>query len=156
MKSSQGQQTIKQLEKRKGGYHYLKVDASIVNQFGNKRGTRLICEVDGLVSYRCGLNHLGDGNFFVILAGKHLKTLGKESGDLVDYKISEDPDQLGVDIPEVLEVLLEQDEEAKSIFSRLTDGKKRSLIYSILKIKDIDKQVRTILDYLSEQKRKLS
>ena len=148
MISYEGQQTIKQLEKRKGGYYYLKIEAAIVEQFPHKRKTRLICEIDQIVSYRCGLNHLGDGNFFIILASKYLKTLDKKLGDVIDYIIKVDPDQLGVDIPEVLQVLLDQDEAAKSKFSTLTDGKKRSLIYSILKIKDIDKQVKTILHVL--------
>ncbi|WP_299519252.1 YdeI/OmpD-associated family protein [Winogradskyella sp.] len=156
MTTYQGQQTIKQLEKRKGGYYYLKIEASIVEQFPHKRKTRLICEINNEVSYRCGLNHLGDGNFFIILAGKYLKALDKELGDGVDYILKVDPNQLGVDMPEVLQVLLDQDEEAKSIFNALTNGKKRSLIYSILKIKDIDKQVKKTLDFLSHETRKNS
>lgn len=153
--SHYGRQTIKQLEKRKGGYYYLKIDAEIIERFRKKRTTRMICNMDETVSYRCGLNHLGDGNFYVIVAGKYLEKLRKEVGDEVDYKITEDPDQLGVDIPEVLTVFLGQDPEAKVIFDALTDGKKRSLIYSFAKIKDIDKQVRNIMDFLAEEKRKM-
>ncbi len=153
MSLHQGQQTIKQLEQRKGGYYYLKIEAAIVGKLSNKRKTRLICTIDNLVSYRCGLNHLGDGNFYLIVSGKRLKALGKNLGDLVAFSIEEDPDQLGVAIPEVLEVLLAQDPEAKSIFDVLTDGKKRSLIYAILKVKDLDKQVRIALDFLNEQNR---
>lgn len=155
MKSHKGTQTIKQLEKRKGGYFYLKIDAKIINQYSKKRATRMICNIDEKVSYRCGLNHLGDGNFYVIVAGKYLKELNKELGEKVSYRIDEDPDQLGVEIPEVLIVLLEQDSDLKEVFDKLTDGKKRSLIYSFVKLKDIDKQVKKITNFLAEEQLKM-
>ncbi|GAB5476126.1 MAG: hypothetical protein Mars2KO_42250 [Maribacter sp.] len=152
MDSYQGIQPIKQLEKRKGGYFYLKIDKEIVEQFSRKRATRLICTINGSVSYRCGLNHLGDGNYFIILASKYLDQLKKELGDSVKYKIEKDPDQLGVDTPEVLTVFLEQEPEFKRIFNQLTDGKKRSLIYAILKVKDIDRQINIITDFLNQNR----
>ena len=136
MTSYQETQEINQLEKRKGGYFYLKIDSDVINQFSRKRATRMICTIDNQVSYRCGLNHLGDGNFYVIVARKYLIKLNKELGDKVDFRIEEDPDQLGVDMPEVLTVFLEQEPESKKVFNQLTDGKKRSLIYGILKVKD--------------------
>ena len=155
MDTHSGQQTIKQLEKQKGGYFYLSLDAAIVNQFEKKKATRLICTLDHEVSYRCGLNHLGDGNFYVIVANKYLKKLGKEAGDVVNFKFVKDPDPLGVEMPEVLHVFLEQDADSKQMFNTLTDGKKRSLIYSIVKIKDIDKQVRLITAFLTKEQFKV-
>lgn len=150
----QGTQKIKQLEPIRGAYFYLKINAEIVGQFEKKRATRLICTLDETVSYRCGLNHFGDGNFFIILAKSRLAKLNKELGDEVHYKIEKDPDQLGVKMPEVLITLLNQDADAKRIFEKLTDGKKRSLIFSIKKVKNIDLSVRKILDFLEEQRLK--
>jgi hypothetical protein len=155
MKTYQEIQTIKQLEKRKGGYYYLKISAEIINQFTKKRATRMICTIDNKVSYRCGLNHLGDGNFYIIVAGKYLEKLNKELGEEVNFRIDEDPDQLGVEMPEVLTVFLEQDSDSKAIFGKLTDGKKRSLIYSFVKLKDIDKQIKIIIDFLAKEKQKM-
>ena len=151
MKTFKGQQPIKQLEKRKGGYYYLGFDSEIINQFSKKKATRIICNIDQIVSFRCGLNHLGDGNFYVIVARKHLEKLNKDMGDNVDFMIEEDPDQLGVEMPEVLNVFLEQDLESKAIFDKLTNGKKRSLIYSFVKIKDIDKQIKIIMNFLEKE-----
>jgi len=147
-----GEQSINQLEKRKGGYYYLFIDAQIVNAFERKKATRIICKLDDTVSFRCGFNHLGDGNFYIIIAKRYIDKLKKGLGDRVKFQIEEDPDQLGVEMPEVLEVLLEQDSDAKEIFSQLTDGKKRSLIYSIAKSRNIDKQVQNILDFLQREK----
>lgn len=144
------EQHIRQLEKRKGGYFYLQVNAEIIDQFEKKRHTRLVCTIDGQVSYSCGLNHLGDGNYFIIVASKYLKQLGKGLGQKVIFEIREDPNPLGVEVPEVLAVLLAQDEEVHRVYQQLTDGKKRSLIYTLLKVKDIDEQVHTALKFLEE------
>jgi hypothetical protein len=151
MKSFVGEQPIGQLEKIKGGYYYLKIDAEVVNQFEKKRHTRMICHLDKKLSFRCGLNHLGDGNFFIIVSGKILEQLNKKLGSKIHYKIEEDPDQLGVEVPEVLSTVLEQDEELKEIYNKITDGKKRSLIYTILKTKNIDKQVQDITTFLNNE-----
>ena len=151
----QFQQVIHQLEKRKGGYYYLKIAAETVEQFEKKRHTRLRCNIDGLLEYSCGLNHYGDGNYFIILSGKNLKKLGKELHEEVSFEIFEDPNPLGVEVPEVLEVLLVQDEAAKATYDKLTDGRKRSLIHSIKPIKDLDKQVDKILKFLEDERMKL-
>jgi hypothetical protein len=151
MKYFEDEQPIGQLEKIKGGYYYLKIEAEIINQFEKKRHTRMICHLDKKISFRCGLNHLGDGNFFIIVSGKNLEQLNKKLGNTIHFKIEEDPDQLGVEIPEVLIALLEQDEALKMIYDKITDGKKRSLIYSISKTKNIDKQVNEISAFLNKE-----
>lgn len=145
-------QSVLQLEKRKGGYFYFHIDNSLVDQFEKQRKTRLVCRVENQVEFSCGLNHLGDGNFFIILAGRHLKALGRALGDELQFEIYEDPNPLGVAMPEVLEVLLAQDEEARQTFEAMTDGKKRSLIYAISRVKDLDKQIARSQKILQEQR----
>ena len=153
--SYKGEQAVGQLGKIKGGYFYLMIEADVINRFERKRHTRLVCHLDEKISYQCGLNHLGDGNFFIIIAGKYLEQLGKKVGSFVHFKIEEDPNPLGVDVPEVLTVLLAQDESLSEIYDKITDGKKRALIFSIIKIKDIDKQVQGITEFLAKEKQQL-
>ena len=148
MQTFQDEQVINQLEKRKGGYFYLTIPAEVVNQFDNKRHTRLICTINEYFTFQCGLNHLGDGNFFIIVGSQKMKEIGKKLGDKVRFEIKEDPNPLGVDIPEVLEAVLEQDEELKSIYENLSLGKQRSVIFAIQKIKSIDKQIEGIRKYI--------
>jgi len=131
MKSFKDEQIIGQLEKRKGGYFYITISADIVNQFKNKRLTRFLCTIDKKLTFQCGLNHLGDGNFFIILGSKNLKAIDKQLGDKIYFELAEDPNPLGVDMPEVLEAVLEQDEELKTTFNGLTLGKKRNVIHSM-------------------------
>ncbi|WP_394351668.1 YdeI/OmpD-associated family protein [Lunatibacter salilacus] len=74
------------------------------------------------------------------------KTLGAQ----IYFELSEDPNPLGVDIPEVLEVLLEQDLKLKTVFESLTFGKKRSVIFSINKTKDIYKQIQKSIQIIND------
>ena len=67
------------------------------------------------------------------------------------FLLEVDPNPLGVEEPEVLTVLLDQDSMAKEQYDQLTDGKKRSLIFSLLKTKNIDLQIHKILQFLEEQ-----
>ena len=129
----------------------MKIDAKIINQFEKGRHTRLVCILDEKITLRCGLNHLGDGNFFIIVSEKNLNQLNKKLGSMIHFKIEEDPDQLGVEMPEILDVLLSQDENSKAIFDKISDGKKRSLIHTILKTKDLDKQIQTSTEFLKKE-----
>jgi hypothetical protein len=147
----EGEQYFGQLEKQKGGYFYLKIEAEVINKFEKKRHTRLICYLEKTIEFRCGLNHLGDGNFFIIIAGKYLDQLNKKLGQNIHYKIEKDPDQLGVDMPEVLSEILHQEQALKAIFDKISDGKKRSLIYTIVKIKDINKQIQAVHRFLEKE-----
>ena len=76
--------------------------------------------------------------------------LDKKAGDKVAFSITEDPNPLGVAIPEVLEVLMDQEPELRQRFDAFTDGRKRSLIHAVSAIRDIDKQVRKALDLLQQ------
>jgi hypothetical protein len=143
------EQILGQLEKRKGGYYYLKIDSEIVNQFENMRHTRLICILENKLSFQCGLNHFGDGNFFIIISSKNLETIGKNLGDLICFELIKDPNPLGVDMPEVLESIIEQDQELKEKYEKLTFGKKRSIIHQINKIKNIDLQISKTINLIT-------
>ena len=135
------QQSIQQLETRKGGYFYLEVPAAYVQKLSRQRKTRLLCTLDQDLTYRCGLNHLGNGDFYIILSQKNLKDLGKQLGSHVRVSLEEDPNPLGVEIPEVLVVLLEQEAFLQQKFEALSDGKKRSIIHQINRIKNIDLKI---------------
>jgi uncharacterized protein YdeI (YjbR/CyaY-like superfamily) len=67
---------------------------------------------------------------------------------LVNYTIQKDPLPLGVEVPEVLIVYLNQDSDALAIYDKLSDGRKRTLIHRVLRTKDIDKQINLIGDFL--------
>ena len=77
---------------------------------------------------------MGDGNFFIILSKKNLEKINKKFGDKLFFELNKDPNPLGVEFPEVLTVLLDQDKELQSVFEELSMGKKRHIFHSIIKI----------------------
>jgi hypothetical protein len=148
MEVYQSRQAIGQLEKRKGGYYFLKVDAEVVHQFRGGKNTRFLCKLER-IAFSCGLNHFGDGHFFIILSTKRVKTLGRKVGDVIDFELREDPNPLGVELPQTLAALLQQDELLHRQFEQLTDGKKRSLIHAVGRIKDVDKSIQKTIELLN-------
>ena len=152
MKTYTETQKVKQLEKRKGGYFYFMIPATTVNEYENKRMTRFICTLEEKLEFQCGLNHLGDGNFFIIISSKNLASINKGLGNEVSFELREDPNPLGVEMPEVLQVLLDQDPELNTKFEKLTNGKKRHIIYSINKLKNIDRQVQKAVEMIENIK----
>jgi len=135
-------QTVKQLEKRRGGYFYIIIESKIVEGFPEKRKTRLLCTPEEKVTFQCGLNHLGNGDFFIIVSSKNLKSISKGLGERIAFKLQEDPNPLGVAMPEFLEVLLLQDSVLSKKFKNLSMSNKRHIIHSTSKVKDIDIQVK--------------
>lgn len=76
-------------------------------------------------------------NRYVISFGKrYQKELGIAKNDLFTLQLIENTSKYGVEMPEELQAVLESDLEAFECFERLTDGKKRSLIYIIRRIKN--------------------
>ncbi|MDX2284999.1 MAG: YdeI/OmpD-associated family protein [Bacteroidia bacterium] len=141
MTAYQDEQPIGQLGRQRGGYCYLRLDAQTVQQFPRQRHTRLICRLEGQIEFRCGLNHLGDGHFFIILSARHLASLGKAPGDRIRFVLTADPDPLGVEMPEVLEALLSQDEALQAAFGQLSLGKQRNVIHQLIRIRNPDLQI---------------
>ncbi|WP_109300296.1 YdeI/OmpD-associated family protein [Aquimarina sp. AU474] len=64
------------------------------------------------------------------------KSIGVFPSDYFKVELFEDTSKYGVEMPEEFEAVLQSDPQGFDIFESLTDGKKRSLIYYILKIKN--------------------
>jgi uncharacterized protein YdeI (YjbR/CyaY-like superfamily) len=58
-------------------------------------------------------------------------------------------------VPEVLKVLLAQDEVVERIWNKLTDGRKRTICHSTMRIKNIDLQVERALEFFEVEREKL-
>ncbi len=93
-------------------------------------------------------------NCYFILINKPLITkLGLSVGEKVTLNLEKDHSEFGHEVPEVFSALLEQDDEGRTYFYKLTPGKQRSLIYIVGKMKNIDSQLSkglAILRHLQE------
>ena len=155
MRIQKGQQNLTKLPFNRGGFFHIPLSAEVVQSLPEGAKTRIICQLDDSVRIRCGLNPLGEGAYFILIAKRYVEALEKQEHDLITYELTVDPDPLGVDIPEVMHELLDQDAEAKKTFDQLGNPRKRTLIHRINRIKNIDLQVRHILDFLEAEAHKI-
>lgn len=140
--------TIQKLDQRRGGYCYFPINKQLIMQYEKNSKTRFICTIDDSYTFSCGLNHLGEGNYFVMLTKDRMNNIGKSVGDSIAIQLVEDTSKLGIEIPEVLEILLEQDPRLNAKFAQFTPGKQRSIIFQMNKIKDLNKQVAKTIELI--------
>lgn len=94
-----------------------------------------------------------------VLINKELRMkLELEEGKSFPVKIQRDFSEFGHDIPEELQVMLDQDEAGNEFFRKLTPGKQRGLVYIVTTVKNSDSRMRkslAIIHHLKLAKGKL-
>ncbi len=127
-----------------GGY-YFPVPEKIAKKFNVKSGTRrVVCTANGDLTFQCAV--LAHSKGFYIGTNKTIRdTLGIQAGDKVTLELIADESKYGVPMPEEFQEVLDQDPEGDRIFHSLTPGLQRSMLYSVGKMKDIDKRIHTAL-----------
>lgn len=142
---------IEQIEARMGGYTVVRVLPQHFDPLPSGRKTRILCSLNGSPPWHCGINPLGNGEGYVILSAARLKELGVHLGEFVEMRIEPDLSKYGAPVPEVVEALLEQDDLFARQFEALTPGGKRSLIFALGRIKDIDRKIAFAYAYFDEK-----
>lgn len=71
----------------------------------------------------------GNGDFFINVSKNVRKAANLELGDEVNFTLDADKSEYGMPVPEELVELWAMDEQAYSVFHKLTAGKQRSLLY---------------------------
>lgn len=92
-----------------------------------------------------------DGSRFFSVSAALRKAAKIKEGDSVEVKFRlVDPEI--VDIPEELEAVLEQDDEAKKVWNTFTKGMQRSLIHYITSVKNVDSRIKRSLELVQKAK----
>ncbi|MDY8137365.1 YdeI/OmpD-associated family protein [Aquimarina sp. 2201CG5-10] len=118
--------------------HSIIVPDNIAESFLQKGYKRVIVQItfeNKVVNFHAALQKF-HGNYHITFNKENQKKLGVFDNDYFNVQLSEDTSKYGVEMPEEFEAVLLSDYEAFEIFEALTAGKKRSLIYYILKIKN--------------------
>lgn len=103
------------------------------------------------VPFALAVLHLKDGSRYFSVSATLRKAAGIRVGDpvSVSFKLV-DPDR--VDIPEELEAVLSQDDDARKAWDKLTAGFQRSLILYVNSVKNVDSRIRRAIDILNRAK----
>lgn len=75
------------------------------------------------------------GVYLMSFGKRYQKEMGIDKADYFRLQLFENDTKYGVEMPEEFQAVLESDPQAAEGFERLTDGKKRSLIYYIARFK---------------------
>jgi bifunctional DNA-binding transcriptional regulator/antitoxin component of YhaV-PrlF toxin-antitoxin module len=135
------------------GWHYIPVAWKVGEKFPKNGGTRrVICTINGAESFPCALMPY-DGEFTIVVNKERRKKLGIGAGDKITVEIAPDESEHGMPMPDELQEVLAQDPDGQAAFAALTPGKRRSMMFHIGKIKDIDLRIHTALIFIDHIKR---
>jgi len=147
---------LEMLDPMRGGYRCVMYDKALIDTFPKKSKTRIILDIDdGNIQIQAGIQSFGGGKYFSMIGKTKLGGHTYEQGQAISVIVYLDPNPLGVEIPEVVEALLEQDELIKRTWEKLTDGRKRTICHTVYRIKNIDIQVDKCLEFFEEERAKL-
>lgn len=158
MANKQFKTTLDRFEKPHLWDYHLKVPTAIANSFYEDKARRVLCSINGKDPFQTGIMPDGDDVFFIKINQQIRRQHNLETGDLVSVTLISDQSEYGFNLPSEFEELMAQDQEGSTYFEALTPGKKRSLIYMIDKLKNMEKRVQKsiiIFEHLKQQKGKL-
>lgn len=117
-------------------YFYFPVPIEFAAPYIDGNNRRIFCKINDALEMQCALMPDGKGDYFININAANRKKTGLNEGDTATLTIRKDDSEYGMEMPEeFLEVLL-QDELAHQHFLALTPGKKRTMIYIVLKVKN--------------------
>ena len=147
---------LEMLDPLRGSYRCVVFDKKVVETFPKKSRTRNILDIDcGTLQIQAGIQSFGGGKYFSMIGKNKLDGLTYEMGQAIAVIVYLDPNPLGVEIPEVVDVLLSQDDIIQRVWNQLSDGRKRTICHKVHRIKSIDKQVDTCVTFFEEERQKL-
>ncbi|MBQ4822374.1 YdeI/OmpD-associated family protein [Aquimarina sp. MMG016] len=126
--------------------------AQLLINDGHKRVVIQITYNNKSIKFHAALQKF-HGLYHITFNKQNQKKLGVFPSDYFEVTLLEDTSKYGVEMPEEFDAVLQSDPEAFDIFESLTDGKKRSLIYFILKIKNSQKRIDKSLIIVDNLKR---
>jgi len=148
---------VSKFEKGLWSYHII-VPQKIYNDLTKSGNKRIMCSINKLERFHAGFMPDGNGQWFIKLNKEKMKDFGLTVGEEVTIEVKSDTSKYGMALPNEFEEVLVQDIEGAEYFEKLTEGKKRSLIYLIAKVKNTDKRIiksLIILDHLKANSGKL-
>ena len=118
------------------------------------RDKRVICTVNGKITYHCAIHGDGEGGYMIMLNRERCKKLGLVRGESFDVSVVKDRSEYGVPMSEELREVLDQFPMADELFHKLTKGKQRTLIYWVQTVKSSEIRIRRSLvmaEHLEQQ-----
>ena len=136
---------------------HLPVPEDIAAQFIDGDNRRVRVHLGGIPVFPAALMKTKE-YWFILLNKPNREKLKIAEGDKITMTLEKDLSEYGHEMPEELQVLLDQDEVGSGYFYELTKGKQRSLIYIVTKVKNTNSRLNkslAIIEHLKDVKGKL-
>lgn len=131
-----------QLSQTRGAMHSITVPDAVAKKLNGER--RVVCII-GEVKFHCALQFREERGYFVLIGKGTLQKVGGAGGKELVPQFKRDESKYQFEMPLELDEVLSQDDKASAIFSQLTDGGKRSIIYLVSQLKSEQKRVERAL-----------
>ena len=128
------------LERTTTGMHAVALDTHSAEQWINRGIKRVVCRI-GNARLHVALNPRKEGGCWIYINRATVKSEGLRLGAVMTCILEADESPLQFDVPEEFAEVLATDPEAQAIFSGLTPGNQRGLIYLVTQVKSIDKRI---------------
>jgi hypothetical protein len=124
--------------------YHIPVPDELLSKLMDENNRRILVWLDQTGPYHMAL--FKAKTCWYILINQQLRSILEiEEGNKVNIKIERDPSEFGHEVQEEFTVMLDQDDEANQIFSNLSPGKQRSLIYLVTKVKNPESRMKKSL-----------
>lgn len=137
-------------------YHF-PVPDQMASQMIDGNHRRVLIWIDGEGPFHMALMKAKD-YWYVLINQELRKKFRMEQKQAFTIGMEKDPSEYGHEMPEELQVLMDQDEEGARFFSELTPGKQRMMVYTVTKVKNPDSRMKkalAIIHHLKVAKGKL-
>ena len=106
-----------------------------------RKPARVRCVINGAVHFQCAIRPKGGGGFYINVATP-LRQQGKfVLGQKLYATVRKDDSEYGRDMPEELQELLAQDEDAKRLFENAKPVNQRAVIHYIASAKSVQVRI---------------
>jgi hypothetical protein len=117
------------------GMNCIELTATQMKSLKELKKARLLCTVNGKVTFSCGILPRTSGGGLIMFSKKHMQAAGCKPGDRVKVKLVEDKSEYGMPMSEELAEVLKQDPYGKERFDKLTPGKQRNILHYVNTVK---------------------
>lgn len=109
--------------------YFVSCPPDVVERVRDWENKRIVCTIDGKVSYHAALLHNGAGGFYITVNAERRKQLGLVAGQEVHISFVTDRSEYGMPLSDEFVEVVINDPAVSALFHALTPGKQRTLIY---------------------------
>lgn len=123
------------------GLHFIEIPADIAETMFQTFPARAIVQIHG-IAFHAGVLRRKDGYYLVQMGKATLKKIKASLGECVEVILMPDNSEYGYEMPEEMQVLLDQDEDGRKVWEATSPGMKRSLLHYVNSAKSTDVRIK--------------